>query len=576
MRNTIVIAEDEADIRNNLERLLSMEGFVVHAAANGQQALSLVELHLPDLVLSDVTMPEMTGHELVQRIRAMDSVAMVPVVLLTARADRSDLREGMTLGADDYLTKPFRRDELLSSIRTQIQKHDARRLTTQRQLAQAHHLSHFDQVTNLPNRTHFLVLLQNAVAQAPTPAEDLLLVSVGVGNLSQVAEVLGTSPMNACVNALAQRLQQLVARNLGADGTRTTVARIGYERFAVFARKRITAEDAASMAQLVLSELGAPVQIGDEEHFPQVHVGLNTLTRPGDSAESLLARADMALESAIAQAGQRYAVLDAQTPPEFSSAFRLGNDIHRCVERQELAAYFQPQVSTQSGLTTGFECLMRWKHPALGFVSPAEFIPLAEGNGQIIPMGAWILREACRQAAAWPRADASAGLRVAVNLSMRQFLDPHLENHIRQALEEAQLQPQQLELEVTESTAMLDMERTLSLLRRFKSMGMAIAIDDFGTGYSSLAYLRRFPLDVLKIDQSFVRNICLNKEDLAIASAIVSLAHGLGLTLIAEGVETPAQAELLRSLGVEELQGYLYAKPMPASAVADWLQSRSA
>jgi EAL domain-containing protein (putative c-di-GMP-specific phosphodiesterase class I) len=217
---------------------------------------------------------------------------------------------------------------------------------------------------------------------------------------------------------------------------------------------------------------------------------------------------------------------------------------------------------------------MRWNHATLGFVSPARFIPLAENNGQIVSMGAWILREACMQAKHW-QSNAGQPLRVAVNLSMRQFMDPSLETHIRSALEESGLQPPQLELEVTEGTAMFDMEQTLALLRRFKAMGLKLAIDDFGTGYSSLSYLKRFPLDVLKIDQSFVRQLCTDQDDLAIVRAIISLAHSLGLSLIAEGVETVAQESLLRDMGCQEIQGYLHAKPMAASDVSGWLATRA-
>jgi EAL domain-containing protein (putative c-di-GMP-specific phosphodiesterase class I) len=247
--------------------------------------------------------------------------------------------------------------------------------------------------------------------------------------------------------------------------------------------------------------------------------------------------------------------------------------LHRAIDRQELEVFFQPQMDVQSGRVLGFEALMRWRHPELGLVSPARFIPLAEDNGQIVPMGAWILRQACTTAAHWPQ---SLQLRVAVNLSARQFADPGLFAHVREALEKSGLPAPQLELEITEGTVMQDLQRTLDLLRRFKNMGVKLAIDDFGTGYSSLAYLKRFPLDVLKIDQSFVRQLCSDREDQAIANAVIQLAHSLGLRVIAEGVETAEQEALLRVMGCDDVQGYLYGKPMTLEDTREWLARRNA
>jgi len=235
-----------------------------------------------------------------------------------------------------------------------------------------------------------------------------------------------------------------------------------------------------------------------------------------------------------------------------------------------LTVAYQPQVYAQSGQLVGFEALMRWHHPEWGTVSPARFIPLAEDNGQIVPMGQWILEQACQQAAFWASHWAGAGEppRVAVNLSLRQFGHPDLVRHVEQALAQSGLPPHLLELEVTEGTARQDLTQTLQLANRFKKMGLKLAIDDFGTGYSSLAYLKRFPLDVLKVDQSFVRNLCTDAEDRAIANAVIQLAHSLDMAVIAEGVETAQQHAILLDMGCDLCQGYLFGKPTAASGVA--------
>ncbi len=577
MHATIVIAEDEADIRTNLKVLLALEGFSVHAAANGQEALKLVLKHLPDLVLSDVMMPMMSGHELVKAMRGNSATAQIPVVLLTARADRTDVREGMNMGADDYLTKPYQRDELLTCLRAQLDKAAAQQITTRRILAQAHRMSHYDRVTDLPNRSHFSLLLKEALSHSTASGSPLTLWAVGVDNLAQLAHALGAGPMDACIAALSLRLSHWARTGRGAqsDG-HATLARTGEDGFALLSPSRHDAVALTSLAAELMQTMSLPVTMESTEHFPSISIAICTHLPSGDQADSALVRLDLALAAARAQPGQRIVVQDANTLPDYTAAFRLHNDLHRAVHRRELKAYFQPQVGAADGQVKGFEALMRWQHADLGLVSPAQFIPIAEDNGQIVGMGAWMLAEACQHASVW-NANRPAGetpLRVAVNVSLRQFGDPGLENHVRHALEASGLPPHLLEIEITEGTAMLDMQHTLGLLKKFKAMGLKLAIDDFGTGYSSLAYLKRFPLDVLKIDQSFVRHICTDPDDQAIARAIVSLAHSLDLSIIAEGVETQEQHTLLQSMGCEEIQGYLHAKPMPAQDVAGWLAAR--
>jgi EAL domain-containing protein (putative c-di-GMP-specific phosphodiesterase class I) len=242
---------------------------------------------------------------------------------------------------------------------------------------------------------------------------------------------------------------------------------------------------------------------------------------------------------------------------------RLHNELHKALERNELSLHYQAQVDIASRRIIGFEALMRWQHPELGFISPVEFIPIAEESGVIVEMGAWALNQACHQARAW--LDAGHGpLRMAVNLSARQFADDELMATVIEALGKSGLPPASLELEITESIAMQGLERTVMMLTALKKLGIALAMDDFGTGYSSLSYLKRFPLDALKVDQSFVRNITTDPGDAAITRAVVAMAHSFGMIVIAEGVETTEHLEFLAGLGCEDAQGYLFSKPLPA------------
>ena len=574
MSHRIVIAEDEADIRANLTRLLTLEDYQVWAAPNGREALQLVRQHLPDIVLSDVMMPEMTGHQLVKALRADPLTAHIPTVLLTAKADRSDVREGMNLGADDYLTKPFQRNELLDCIRAQLEKAAALQVAARQLASQAHHMAHFDAVTSLPNRSHLLLLLGQALKEQKGHGPALWV--IGLDSLPQMAQIMGVGLLDDAVRQMAQRLSMLADASEHLTDTRYTVGRLGEDRLVLLVPNWPAGRALDTLALALLDAMSAAIQLEGQEQFPVVSVGVCARAMDGERPDAILARLDIALAAARARSAQRMVVHEPSSRSDLSATFRLHNDLHRCVERHELQAYFQPQVMAQNSSLIGFEALMRWRHPELGLISPVRFIPIAEDNGQIVPMGAWVLQEACKQAVVWQDympADA-APLRVAVNLSLRQFGDPMLLQHVRNALESTRLDATQLELEITESTAMLDLQHTLEVLKQLKALGLKLAIDDFGTGYSSLAYLKRFPLDVLKVDQSFVRQLCTNREDQAIAGAVINLAHSLGLDVVAEGVETDEQHRLLRDMGCDQIQGYLHGKPMPGDDVLQWLQNR--
>jgi EAL domain-containing protein (putative c-di-GMP-specific phosphodiesterase class I) len=285
------------------------------------------------------------------------------------------------------------------------------------------------------------------------------------------------------------------------------------------------------------------------------------------SAQDLLRQAEVALDQTREDGATGISFFSSARDVRVLRRMRLHSELHKALERQELCLHYQPQVDISTGQIFGFEALMRWQHPDLGAVSPAEFIPIAEESGLILAMGAWALDEACRQSRAWR----DAGLRpvrMAVNLSTRQFDDDRILADVAQALARHRIAADQLELEITESVVLKGFERTVTLLTAFKTMGLVLSIDDFGTGYSSLSYLKRFPVDALKVDQSFVRNIDTDAGDAAITRAVVALAHSFGLCVIAEGVESAGQLAYLTQLGCEYAQGYWFSKPLPAQQAA--------
>jgi diguanylate cyclase (GGDEF)-like protein len=562
-RLKIVVAEDEDAIRENLARMLRIEGFDVAAAANGKEALALVREHLPALILSDVMMPVLDGHGLLQAVRDDPLTSSTPFVFLTARADRSDLRTGMNLGADDYLVKPFQRDELLAAVRARLTRRATEGQAAQRLQAEAQRLLHFDALTNLPNRRLMLERVRAASHQAQRSNSRLALIMLGLDGLSQVNDSLGHESGDVVLREVADRLFRKINQAVFVsefDG----VGRVSGEQFAILLEGFGDDAYLDSLCRELLAAVERPYQAETQQLFLKACAGVALLDAGKTAPEDLMRNADAALHQAQLGGPGSLSFFSAEMNVRGVRRLRLHNELHKALERNELSLHYQAQVDIASRRIIGFEALMRWQHPELGFISPVEFIPIAEESGVIVEMGAWALNQACHQARAW--LDAGHGpLRMAVNLSARQFADDELMATVIEALEKSGLPPASLELEITESIAMQGLERTVMMLTALKKLGIALAMDDFGTGYSSLSYLKRFPLDALKVDQSFVRNITTDPGDAAITRAVVAMAHSFGMIVIAEGVETTEHLEFLAGLGCEDAQGYLFSKPLPAT-----------
>ena len=561
-RVRIVVAEDEDAIRENLARMLRIEGFDVAAAANGKEALALVREHLPALILSDVMMPVLDGHGLLQAVRDDPLTSSTPFVFLTARADRSDLRTGMNLGADDYLVKPFQRDELLAAVRARLTRRATEGQAAQRLQAEAQRLLHFDALTNLPNRRLMLERVRAASHQAQRSNSRLALIMLGLDGLSQVNDSLGHESGDVVLREVADRLFRKINQAVFVsefDG----VGRVSGEQFAILLEGFGDDAYLDSLCRELLAAVERPYQAETQQLFLKACAGVALLDAGKTAPEDLMRNADAALHQAQLGGPGSLSFFSAEMNVRGVRRLRLHNELHKALERNELSLHYQAQVDIASRRIIGFEALMRWQHPELGFISPVEFIPIAEESGVIVEMGAWALNQACHQARAW--LDAGHGpLRMAVNLSARQFADDELMATVIEALGKSGLPPASLELEITESIAMQGLERTVMMLTALKKLGIALAMDDFGTGYSSLSYLKRFPLDALKVDQSFVRNITTDPGDAAITRAVVAMAHSFGMIVIAEGVETTEHLEFLAGLGCEDAQGYLFSKPLPA------------
>jgi diguanylate cyclase (GGDEF)-like protein/PAS domain S-box-containing protein len=453
---------------------------------------------------------------------------------------------------------------------------------TERQIAQEkiRYQAMHDLLTGLPNRTQFNEQLSLSLTQARLSQIPLAVMFLDLDRFKTINDTLGHAVGDRLLQEVADRLTSclqeddtlLVPSYTGdSRGAAFTLARWGGDEFTVLLSQINSAEDAAEMGQRILAALKPAFNLEGHQLHISSSIGIALYPDDGEDAETLLRNADAALYRTKQQGRNNYQFYAAAMNSQASELLLLENKLHLALQHREFVVYYQPQVNTTTGEITGMEALVRWQHPEFGLISPARFIPLAEETGLIIPIGEWVLRTACAQNKAWQDAGLPP-LRVAVNLSARQFQQPHLLNIVTQTLQETGLSPQFLELEITETLAMQDMGKTQAILSDLHQMGVYLSVDDFGTGYSSLSYLKQFPLHTLKIDQSFIRDIGTDPQNAGIIDAIMTLGKGFNLRVVAEGVETEAEKDCLVSFQCEEMQGYLSSPPLPVEEATKLLR----
>jgi len=439
-------------------------------------------------------------------------------------------------------------------------------------------LANYDSLTGLPNRRMFQQQLDQAIAEARRERSMLATLFIDLDRFKRVNDTLGHGAGDTLLVAVSQRLQHCLRGGdyvgLGRIEARaSSIARLGGDEFVVVLTGLAEPADATRIAQRIRESLAAPVRLDEQEVFVTASIGVSIYPRDGEDAETLLKRADSAMYCAKEDGRNNCHTYSCALPAPGAGALQLEADLRRALERDEFTLVYQPQVDVADNRIVGVEALMRWRHPERGLIAPAEFIPLAEQNGLIEPIGGWVLEQACRQNRAWQRAG-YAPVRVSVNISGRQLQQGGLAAAVAHALATSGLEPQYLALEFTETVLLREIDSTIGTMAGLKQIGVALSLDDFGTGYSSLTYLKRFPIDELKIDRSFIRDVAAKTEEAAITRAIIGMAQGLKLDIIAEGVETEAQAEFLRTHGCSLMQGFLFWRPMSAPEIGGLLQSR--
>ncbi|CAM4420713.1 EAL domain-containing protein [Paenibacillus alkaliterrae] len=426
------------------------------------------------------------------------------------------------------------------------------------------HMAYHDALTGLPNRSLFYNRLSYAMLHAKIHNLMLAVMFVDLDRFKLINDTLGHSVGDFLLQAVAERLQNCLRE---VD----TLSRQGGDEFTVIIEK-IAKEEAAHVAQRILYSFSQPFLIEGRELFITPSIGVSLYPADGHDIETLVKNADTAMYHAKEQGRNNYQFYTSDMNKMITKKMMLENALRKALERQEFTIFYQPQVSIQTNKMIGMEALIRWQHPEMGLISPTEFIPLAEETGLIVPIGEWVLRTVCSQNKAWQAAEYPP-VRISVNLSARQFQQGNLADTLSRILQETRLEPQYLELEITESIIMQNIEKTIATLNELKLMGVQISVDDFGTGFSSLSYLKHFPVDTLKIDQSFVWDINICPKDTAIVTTIINMAHNLQLKVIAEGVETQEQFTFLKQQQCDEVQGYLFSKPLSCEEAEKMLQS---
>ncbi len=450
---------------------------------------------------------------------------------------------------------------------------------TERKLAeeQIAFLAYHDNLTALPNNRLFKDRLEHAISQAERGNKLLAIMFLDLDRFKLINDTMGHSAGDELLKITSQRLIEAVRKTdsvaINASGASSSIARFGGDEFTILLDDVENIQAIIHIAERIVENVSQPMMLGRQEVHISTSIGIAIYPEDGKQADEILKHADSAMYHAKAQGRNNFQFFADSMNKSSVELLALENNLHKAIEHNELCLYYQPQVSVVTGQVVGMEALIRWQHPERGFVSPGVFIPVAEETGLIMQIGEWVFREACTQGVNWINAGYILE-KISVNLSARQLKDEGLPALIAKTLEETGMPAEKLCIELTETALILDPDVALARLKKIKAMGVTLSLDDFGTGYSSLSYLKRFPIDTLKIDQAFIRDIKVDHEDAALVKAIIAMAHGLDMEVIAEGVEIQEQLEFLGANACDTIQGYLFSRPLPAKEMEALLLKR--
>ena len=566
-KQKILVIDDSEAALVTMEAMLGESGARIFLAQTAEDARSILRHHDIALIFLDIIMPQISGYDFAEEIHARPRCRYVPIIFVTALdSNDEELLRSYKSGVVDILKKPVEPEIIKSKTSVFLKLDSQRRLIEDQQkdlkaaFKRLQNYAQHDQLTGLFNREQITNILVRLIGNAHRKQNLLGVMFLDLDHFKMVNDSYGHSAGDLLLRGIAQRLRKCIR-----DGD--YVARLGGDEFCIVLNNLDYPTTAGYVADRVLSALSEPHEIQKHEIVSTASIGIAIYDGTQTSANELLKNADAAMYLAKQKGRSQYAYFSQDLEQQAIMRIELGSKLKHAIKNNELQTYYQPQYAKEDNRIIGFEALMRWRVEE-SFISPVLFISIAEESGLINELGGWILQEACQQLKQWQaQGIIDKTTTMSVNISNRQLLNDGFIEHLEHVLEDTQLSPKNLELELTESAVMSDPDRCIDIFNHIHSLGIKVSVDDFGTGYSSLSYLSALPLDALKIDRSFVSNIIDDTRNQSIVKAIISLSHNLGLKVVAEGVETEAQKQFLIINNCDVMQGYLMSRPVPANEI---------
>jgi diguanylate cyclase (GGDEF)-like protein len=556
-RPVVVLADDDPSIRLMIRHVLESEEFDIVEAADGLEAIKAVEKHHPALVLLDAVMPGIDGFTTCKQIKDKGHTD-IPVMMITGLDDDASVERAYDVGAIDYITKPIKWAVLKHRVKSVVAA-----VVSERKVQL---LAYRDTLTNLPNRLLFADRLEHALIRAHRHRESVALMLIDIDDFKLVNDSFGHEAGDKLIKAIGGLLTKSMRR---AD----TVARLGGDEFAVIVEDIDGPEDAISIADNLTTILAHNVRLDDQETYTGASIGIAIYPDDGDDARTLLKNSDTALFRAKEKGRHGFQFYKPEMSVTAMERLDLENSLRKALERHEFVVHYQPTIDLQKSEVVGVEALLRWQHPEKGIINPCDFVPLTEDCGLIVPIGEWLIRTVFKQLKTW-REEGLENQNVSINIAPRQFRDQDIITLFKEVMHEYDIEASSITIEITESALIENVGEVERILSTLTSMGMTVALDDFGTGFASIAYLKDFPVGIVKIDRAFIDGIPDNEDDSAIVTAIAGLARGLKLKLIAEGVENDRQLQMLKDLGCQLGQGYYWSKALPADQYSQFYMNR--